>query len=158
MAQRRVRKSGRKIKTTAVILLVVAMLATLSGWAIVVVRGADRIPTSDFVTIPTEIISKQGVQTAFQNVTTIFRSGLAVGVMGYLLTSSGTPIANAQVYMTYYYEFAYRNQITTTDQNGFFEVIFPMNWTGWLPLTITYFGGSQYRGLKQVFSLAGEGL
>jgi hypothetical protein len=94
----------------------------------------------------------------FRNVTTIYESGLAVGAIGYLLTTTGTPVADAKVYLTYFYQFAYRTQVTTTNQDGLFEVLFPMNWTGWLPLTITYFGDSQYRGMKQEFGLTGESM
>jgi hypothetical protein len=53
-----------------------------------------------------------------------------------------------------------REQITgnvaTTNQNGLFEMLFAMNWTGWLPLTVAYYGSGQYRGLEQKFSLTGE--
>ncbi|MGO9644138.1 MAG: hypothetical protein ACLPY5_05260, partial [Candidatus Bathyarchaeia archaeon] len=62
------------------------------------------------------------------------------------------------VYLTYYFEGAYRTQVATTDQNGYFQATFPMNWTGWLPLTVTYFGDSQYRGSTRVVSVAGENL
>jgi hypothetical protein len=159
--QHRTDKPSRKLRsliTGAAILSSIIILATLTGWVFVIVRGASEIPPSDFVSLPTTVVTTQGTTTMFLNVTTIFQSGLAVGVMGYLLTSTGTPIAGAKVYMTYFYEFAYRTQVTTTNQNGFFEALFPMSWTGWLPLTLTYFGGSQYRGLKKVFNLPGEHL
>ncbi|HUK50304.1 MAG TPA: hypothetical protein VLV18_04655, partial [Terriglobales bacterium] len=63
-----------------------------------------------------------------------------------------------QVYVHYYLESAYRTQVGTTDSNGYFEIHFPMNWTGWLPLTMTYFGDNQHEGLQQIFSLPGENL
>ena len=96
----------------------------------------------------------------FVNVGPITHSkhAVAVGVEGYLQTASGSPIAGAQVYLTYYFEGAYRTQVATTDQNGYFQATFPMNWTGWLPLTVTYFGDSQHKGLTRVESVAGESL
>jgi hypothetical protein len=33
-----------------------------------------------------------------------------------------------------------------------------MNWTGWLLLTLTYFGDEQHQGLEQQFSVSGENL
>jgi hypothetical protein len=149
---------SRKRRGTAAIVLGVLILTVLTGWLFVVVKGTSEIPSSDFVSSPITPVSTVGTMTTFRNVTTIFQSGLAVGVMGYLLTPSGAPIPGAQVYMTYYYQFAYRTQVTTTNQDGFFETLFPMNWTGWLPLTLTYLGSTQYQGLKEVFSLRGEPL
>jgi uncharacterized GH25 family protein len=94
----------------------------------------------------------------FTSVTSIVQNGVTVGVTGYLQTASGQPISGAQVYVHYYLESAYRTQVGTTDANGYFEIHFPMNWTGWLPLTMTYFGDNQHEGLQQVFSLPGENL
>lgn len=96
--------------------------------------------------------------TVFASVTPIVQNGLAVGVEGYLQTASGQPVIGAQVYVRYYLQNAYRIQVGTTDANGYFEIHFPMNWTGWLPLTITYFGDNQHEGLQQTLSLPGEAL
>jgi len=75
-----------------------------------------------------------------------------------VLTATGAPVSNATVYVTYYFQSAYRTQSATTDQTGYFAIRFPMNWTGLLPLTLTYFGDSQYKGIQQVASVGGENL
>lgn len=124
----------------------------------VTVSDTFEIRSSDFVTLPTTPISKTGQIVAFQDVSTIMENNLAVGVQGYLETSSGQPVVGASVYVQYYFEENYRNQVGVTDSNGFFQIHFPMNWTGWLPLTITYFGDNQHQGLQQIVSLPGETL
>ena len=86
------------------------------------------------------------------------QGSVAMGVKGYLVTPSGQPVAGASVYVQYYLQGAYRTQVGTTDQNGYFEIHFPMNWTGWLPLTMIYFGDAQHQGVRQTVSLAGENL
>jgi len=88
----------------------------------------------------------------------IIQKGEAVGVKGYLETVSGQPVVGAKVYAQYYFEYNYRTQAVATDQNGYFEIHFPMNWTGELPLTLTYFGDDQHEGLKVVYSLSGESI
>jgi len=124
----------------------------------VTVSHAFQIQPSDFVTLPSTHLSRSGTVTVFASVTPIVQNGLAVGVEGYLQTASGQPVAGAQVYAQYYLENAYRTQVGTTDSNGYFQINFPMNWTGWLPLTMTYFGDSQHEGLQQAVSLPGENL
>jgi hypothetical protein len=124
----------------------------------VTVSTNSQIPSSDFVTLPTTSISKNGDSVVFTSVSAIGQKGVAVGVQGYVKTLSGSPVAGAKVYMTYYLQGAYRTQVATTDQNGYFEARFPMNWTGWLPATLTYFGDDQHRGLVKVFSVSGENL
>jgi len=89
---------------------------------------------------------------------TIVDNNLAMGVQGYLMTPSGQAVAGASVYVQYYLEGSYRTQVGTTDSNGFFQIHFPMDWTGWLPLTVVYFGDTQHQGIQQVFSLPGENL
>jgi hypothetical protein len=139
------------------LLLVVVILVALAGLALVTISTSSQVPSSDFVTLPAEQLSTNGDKVAFVSVSDVAQNGLAVGVRGYLMTGSGTPVAGAKVYMTYYLRGAYRTQVGTTNQNGYFEVRFPMNWTGWLPVTLTYFGDAQHQGLTQVFSVSGEG-
>jgi hypothetical protein len=150
----------KRLKTqTIMILLIVAVSIVVAGWALVTVSTTSDVPISDFVTLPTAQLSTKGDQTKFVSVSAIGqRGGVAVGVKGYLQTLSGTPVAGAKVYMTYYLRGAYRTQVATTEQNGYFEARFPMNWTGWLPITLTYFGDDQHQGLAQVFSVSGENL
>jgi hypothetical protein len=144
---------------TVIVLLVVVVSIVVAGWALVTVSTTSDVPVSDFVTLPTAQLSTSGGQTKFVSVSAIGqRGGVAVGVKGYLQFISGTPVAGAKVYMTYYLRGAYRTQVATTDQNGYFEARFPMNWTGWLPITLTYFGDDQHQGLAQVFSVSGENL
>jgi hypothetical protein len=94
----------------------------------------------------------------FASVNAITEKGVAVGVKGYLETISGQPVAGAKVYAHYYLDGDYRTQAVSTSDNGYFEIHFPMNWTGWLPVTLTYFGGDQYQGIAVVYSLSGENL
>jgi hypothetical protein len=144
---------------TIILLLILAVSIVIVGWALVMVSTTSDVPTSDFVALPTGQLSTKGDQTKFVSISAIGqRGGVAVGVKGYLQTLSGTPVAGARVYMTYYLRGAYRTQVVTTDQNGYFEARFPMNWTGWLPITLTYFGDDHYQGLTQVFSVSGENL
>lgn len=141
-----------------VLILIVVISVALGGWALVTVSTTSQVPSSDFVSLPTTPLSDKGDVVRFVNVSAIGERGVAVGLKGYLQTSSGKPVAGATVYMTYYLQGAYRNQAVTTGQNGYFEARFPMNWTGWLPLTLVYFGDDQHQGLKQVFSVSGENL
>ena len=138
------------------VVLVISIVAT--AWVLVTVGIESQIPSSDFVQLPTTPLSTKGNEMVFISVSAIYQESLAVGVEGSLRSSSGLPIAGAKVYLTYYLRGAYRTQVATTDQNGYFEVRFPMNWTGWLPLTLTYFGDEQHKGLRQVFSVSGENL
>ena len=149
----------RSLNLRAVSMLVVVLVTiVVSGWALVAVSRAFQIPPSDFVTLPTTPMSRAGIVTVLTSVAPIVQNGITVGVKGYLQTASGQPVAGAQVYAQYYLQNAYRIQAGTTDANGYFEIHFPMNWTGWLPLTITYFGDSQHEGLQQLVSLPGESL
>ena len=149
----------RPLNAKSMSMLVVVLVTVLvSGWALVTVSHAFEIPPSDFVTFPSTPLSRTGTVTVFTSVVPIVQNGVTVGVEGYLQTTSGQPVAGAQVYAQYYLQNAYRNQVGTTDSNGYFEIHFPMNWTGWLPLTLTYFGDSQHEGLQQLFSLPGENL
>ena len=147
----------RRISYSSIIMILVVVISIVgAGWALVTVSTASQIPSTDFVAVPNQPLSYKGEQVMFVSVTAIYQKGVAVGVKGYLKTASGGPVADASVYLTYYLNFNYRTQVTTTDQNGYFQVYFPMNWTGWLPLTGTYFGDDQYQGLKQQFSVSGE--
>ena len=139
-----------------ILLLIIAISVVVAGWVLVVVSTNFAIPPRDFVALPNTPLSTQGSKVFFAPATPIFQSGLAVGVKGRLLTSTGSPVAGAQVYMTYYLEGAYRTQVATTNQDGSFEAQFPMNWTGWLPLTLTYFGDGQHQGIRQVVNVSGE--
>jgi hypothetical protein len=137
---------------------VVVVFIILSGWALVVVSTTFSAPQSDFVTMPNTPPSKSGADVIFSNVSPVADGNVAAGVRGYLLTRAGSSIAGASVYISYYFQGSYRTQVAVTDQNGLFQVQFPMNWTGWLPLTLTYFGDAQHRGLTQVVSVSGENL
>jgi len=153
-------KSNRaKTQSIAFILLAVIFIA-IAGAALVTVSSTFQWKSSDFTALPTDSLSTTGTAVTFVNVQPITHSkhAVAVGVQGYLQSGSGSPVAGAQVYLTYYFEGAYRTQVATTDQNGYFQATFPMNWTGWLPLTVTYFGDSQHRGSTRVVSVAGETL
>lgn len=143
---------------TILVALIVAISIIAAGWVLATVSTASQVPPSDFVTLPTTPLSKTGEGVFFNSVTAIGQKGVAVGVKGYVQTASGKPVAGAKVYATYYLQGAYRTQVATTDENGHFEMRFPMNWTGWLPLALTYFGDDQHQGLTQVFSLSGENL
>ncbi len=148
-------KPGLQTMLIAVVLVVSVVLA---GWVLVTISTAGHIPSSDFVTLPTTILSTQGEKTMFVSVSALQEARVAVGVRGYLQTASGAPVAGVTVYVTYYLQGAYRTQAASTKQDGFFEARFPMNWTGWLPVTLTYFGNGQHQGIRQVFSVSGENL
>jgi len=141
---------------SALLILIIVVLILLAGWALVNVGGRSQIPPSDFVTLPTTQLSPNGEKVVFESVSNINQNGLAVGVEGYLKTASGAPVTGALVYMTYYLQGSYRTQVATTDQNGHFEARFPMNWTGELPLKLTYFGDDQHQGLAQTFAIPGD--
>ena len=149
---------GRLNKRTILVGLVAVVFITLTAFAMVTVSRTFELRPSDFVTMPTTPISKSGTVVVFNSVVTIVDNNLAVGVQGYLTTSSGQSVAGASVYVQYYLEGSYRTQVGITDSNGFFQIHFPMNWTGWLPLTVVYFGDTQHQGVQQVFSLPGENL
>lgn len=136
----------------------VALAVIASGWVLIVVSTTFHAPESDFVTLPSTQLSKSGGAVGFSQVSTIASRGVAVGVKGYLFTSSGSPVAGASVFMTYYYLGTYRTQMAITDAHGYFEIHSPMNWTGWLPITLTYFGDAQHKGLTQIASVSGENL
>jgi len=150
-------KQGLGTRSVGLVALVVLAII-ISGWTLVTVSTTFQAPSSDFIALPNTPLSKSGVGVMFSNVYTVMSHGLAAGVSGYLVASSGSPIAKATVYMTYYFQGSYRTEVATTDQNGYFEASFPMNWTGSLPLTLTYFGDAQHRGLSQVFSVPGQAL
>jgi hypothetical protein len=141
---------------TIILLVLVVVSVVLTGWALVVVSTGSQIPSSDFVTLPTTHLSTQGDKVIFVSISGITQKSLTVGVQGYLKTASGTAVAGAKVYLTYYLQGVYRTQVATTDQNGHFVAQFPMNWTGSLHTTLTYFGDSQHQGLSQLFSVVGE--
>jgi hypothetical protein len=149
---------GRVNKQTILIGVIVVILIVLTAGAMVTVSRTFELRPSSFVTMPTTQISKSGTVVVLNSVVTIVDNNLADGVQGYLTTSSGQPVAGATVYVQYYLEGSYRTQVGTTDSNGFFQIHFPMNWTGWLPLTVVYFGDTQHQGVQQVFSLPGETL
>jgi hypothetical protein len=152
-------EASRKPRITAILIaLIVLILVVLTGFALVTVGTTSHIPSSDFVARPTAQLSTTGVRVSFVSVSDVARNGLAVGAQGYLMTASGAPVNGAKVYMTYYLQGTYRTQIATTDLNGHFEALFPMNWTGSLLITLTYLGDGQHQGLTHVFSVAGEGM
>lgn len=149
----------RRVNTKAVLIaLIVAVSVIGSGFTLVTVSRAFQIPPSAFTTLPTTHLSKAGQVVFLESLAPVGQNGVAVGVKGYLKTASGQPVAGANVYVQYYLQGAYRTQVGTTDQNGYFEIHFPMNWTGWLPLTIIYFGDAQHQGVRQIVSLTGENL
>jgi hypothetical protein len=141
-----------------VALLVLVILVLMSAWALVTISNISQIPPSTFVTLPTTPLSNRGQTVTLVSINAISQKGVAVGVKGYLDTTSGQPVAGAKVYVQYYLNGAYQTQVSTTDQNGYFEIHFPMNWDGSLPVTFTYFGDGQHQGLKLNSSLPGEGL
>ena len=153
-AERRRRPSVRDILSALVILISVI----LAAWTLITVSSESQIRPSNFVVLPTTPLSKTGQSATFASVSAVGQNGVAVGVKGFLKSPSGQPVVGAQVYAQYYLQGEYRTQVGTTDQNGYFEIHFPMNWTGWLTLTLIYFGDGQHQGLKVVFSLSGEGL
>ena len=148
----------RVTKQTILLGLIAVILVVLSAFAVVTVSRTFQIRPSDFVTMPTTPISKTGAVVFLGSVSPIIENNLAVGVQGYLTTASGEPVAGASMYVQYYLEGQFRTQLGITDSNGFFQIHFPMNWTGWLPLTMVYFGDSQHQGLQQLVSLPGENL
>jgi hypothetical protein len=149
---------GRVNKQTILIGVIVAVLVILSAFTLATVSRTFEIRPSDFVTLPSTPVSTTGEVVVFGPASTIVENNLAVGVQGYLKSASGQPVAGASVYVQYYFEGAYRTQVGITDSNGFFQIHFPMNWTGWLPLTIFYFGDSQHQGVQEIVSLPGENL
>jgi hypothetical protein len=152
-------EASRKPKITTILAsLIILILVVLTGLALVTIGTTSHIPSSDFVTRPTAQLSTTGDLVSFVSVSDIARNGLAVGVQGYLMTTSRVPVTGGKVYMTYYLQGAYRTQVAATDQNGHFDALFPMNWTGSLLITLTYLGDSQHQGLTQVMSVAGEGM
>ena len=149
--------SRPRTKYIAFILLAVICIA-VAGATLVIVSSTFQWKASDFTVLPTNSLSTNGAAVTFANVQPITHSkhDVAVGVQGYLQTGSGSPVAGAQVYFTYYFEGAYRTQVATTDQNGYFQATFPMNWTGWLPITVTYFGDSQHSRRIRTVRLPGK--
>ncbi len=143
---------------TALIAVIIVLSVIASGYALVTVSRTFQIQPSNFVTMPAENVSKTGEVVVLSSVAPVMQGSVAMGVKGYLVTPSGQPVAGASVYVQYYLQGAYRTQVGTTDQNGYFEIHFPMNWTGWLPLTMIYFGDAQHQGVRQTVSLAGENL
>ena len=139
-------------------LMGVALLAILLTGLVLVTVSSTLPPPSDFVSLPDTPMSKSGLGVTFTNISPLIMNGVAVGVSGNLVAGSGNPVAGATVYMTYYFQGSYRTEMATTDQNGYFSEHFPMNWTGSLPLTLTYFGDNQYRGIRQVVTVEGENL
>ena len=157
-AEKRNEERRRPSLRTLVAPLAVVLLVILSAWALMTVSTAFQVPPTDFVQLPTSPLSNTGQVVMFVATSAINQKGEAVGVKGYLETVSGQPVAGAKIYAQYYFEYNYRTQAAATDQNGYFEIHFPMNWTGGLPLTLTYFGDNQHEGLKVVYSLSGESL
>jgi len=149
---------GRVNRQTILVGLVVVVLVVLSAFALVTVTRTFEIRPSDFVTMPATPVSKTGTVVLLTSVSPIVENNLAVGVQGYLTTALGQPVVGASVYVQYYLEGSFRTQVGITDSNGFFQVHFPINWTGWLPLTIVYFGDTQHQGVQQLVSLPGENL
>jgi hypothetical protein len=149
---------GRVKKQTILVGLVVVVLIVLSAFVLVTVTRTFELRPSDFVTMPTTPVSKTGTVVMLASVSPIFENNLAVGVQGYLTTALGQPVAGASVYVQYYLQGSFRTQVGVTDSNGFFQIHFPINWTGWLPLTIVYFGDTGHQGVQQLVSLPGENL
>jgi len=140
---------------TITLLLIVVLSLVASAWVMVTVSSTSRLPSSAFVELPTTPLSGTGERVVLVSVSAIAQQNMAVGVEGYVKTISGTPVAGAQIYATYYLQGSYRTQVATTDQNGHFELRFPMNWTGWLPIVFTYYGDAQHQGFKQRLNIAG---
>ena len=150
-------KSERAVGVRSLALVAVVLMIIITGWALVTV-SSTLPPPSDFVVLPNSQLSNSGTPVTFAKVSPLMSNGVADGVSGYLLTTSGTPVSGATVYMTYYLQGSYRTQQATTDETGYFMKAFPMNWTGSLPLTLVYFGGNQYKGIQQVVNVAGENI
>lgn len=153
-AERRRRPSVKNAITILAVLIVVILV----GWALITVSNTSQIRPSSFVPLPNTPLSKTGQIVKFTSIIAVGQNGVAVGVKGFLVTSSGQPVIGAKVYARYYLQGEYRTQVGTTGQNGYFEIIFPMNWTGSLTLTLTYFGDEQNQGLSVIFNLSGEDL
>jgi hypothetical protein len=149
-------KRGR-VGAQSLELIVVVLVIIITGWVLVTV-SSTLPPPSDFVTLPNTPLSKSGQAVTFAKTSPVMANGVAAGVSGYLVTSSGNPVTGASVYMTYYFQGSYRTEVAITDQNGYFTEHFPMNWTGSLPVTLVYFGDGQHKGIKQVVSVPGENL
>jgi len=147
----------RNVSVKSLALLAAVLVIIITAWALVTV-SSTLPPPSDFATLPSTPITKSGASVAFTKISPLTANGVADGLSGYLLTLSAAPVAGATVYVTYYFQGSYRTQSATTDQTGYFELHFPMNWTGSLPLTLIYFGDSQYKGIQQIVSLSGETL
>jgi hypothetical protein len=151
-------RTGRPRIQSIILFLIVVISVVLAGWTLVTVSNSSQIPSSDFVTLPGVPLSTRGEKVVFVSVLGVAQRGLAVGVSGYLMTVTGAPVTGAKVYMTYYLQNSYRTQVATTDQNGYFESYFPMNWTGSLSVTFTYLGDDEHQGLTQTLGVSGEGL
>lgn len=149
--------ASRKVGLQSLALVAVIVVIIITGWALVTV-SSTLPPPSDFVILPNTSMSKSGLIVTFSNISPIMTNGVASGVSGYLIASSGNPVSGATVYMNYYFQGSYRTESATTDQNGYFTEHFPMNWTGSLPLTLVYFGDGQHKGIQQVVSVPGEEL
>ena len=147
----------RSVGMRSLVLVGVVLVIIITAWALVTV-SSTLPPPAAFVVLPNTPLTKSGVAVAFANISPLMANGVANGISGYLLTASGTPVSGATVYVTYYFQGSYRTESATTDQTGYFAEHFPMNWTGSLPLTLIYFGDSQYKGIQQVASVAGENL
>jgi len=143
---------------TILIGLVLVVVVVVTAYSMVTVARTFEIRPSNFVTLPSTPVSKSGEVVTLVSVSPIIENNLADGVQGYLQTPGGQPVAGANVYVQYYLEGSYRTQIGVTDSTGFFQIHFPMNWTGFLLLSIVYFGDSQHQGLQQLVSLPGENL
>jgi hypothetical protein len=151
-------KHGRLNIRGLAALVIIVVLVVVSAWALVTVGRTSELPSSEFVTLPASPLSNRGEVVTFTSVTGIAQKGISVGVKGYLETTSGQPVVGAKVYVQYYLDANYRTQAGVTDGNGYFEIHFPMNWTGWLPVTLTYFGDDQHQGTTAAFSVSGENL
>jgi len=145
-------------------LLILVILVLVSAWSLVAVSKINQLwllgrsPSSTFVTLPATPLSSHGQPVMLASISTIIQKGLAVGVSGYLDTESGQPVVGASIYVQYYLNGAYKTQVSTTDQTGYFEIHFPINWDGSLPVTFTYFGDDQHQGLTLNSSLPGENI
>ena len=149
---------GGMLRVQSILFLVIIVVSIgLAAWGMVTVSTSSQIPPSAFVTMPNDQLSTVGDRVSFVSVSDVGQRGLAVGVQGFLKTVTGTPVAGAKVYISYYAQGSYRTQVATTDQNGHFQALFPVNWTGWLPVSLTYFGDGQHQGLRQTVQVAGEG-
>ena len=148
-----------KLNYRSILLLIIVGLAVVvAGWTLVAVGSAFQAPPSDFVALPTTPLSKSGAVVIFSDLSTIMQQNRAVGARGYLVAGSGSPVAGVKIFVTYYFEGSYRTQSAVTNDKGYFELMFPLNWTGWFSMTFTYFGDSDHRGLVQAASLSGENL